>query len=344
MTIVYTQSADIANIQKYKLQDSVASKTKIIKPLYSHPYYDDYSNQLALFLYAKQKYTRFSMYHHDLKKSLEYSPNEQLNMGFGFNYKWLGIGIAFNFGFVNHDDKQYGKTKRLDMQTNIYMKKMVVDFYFQYYEGFYIKNVEDIFPDREQGHEEYIRPDIKTLSFGIGGMYVFNHDRFSYKSAFKQTAIQKKSAGSFLLGGQIFLEGIGADSSFFPEASHFGNLPKANEHNAVYFGVLSAYAYNLIIRKHFFVSMSFMASIHLGLTNTYLEDNTHHSNSIPVLHLQPRMAVGINKPKWYAGFSFVRDSFYELSDDEKREWAYSSNIGHFRIFIGRRFSWFIKEE
>jgi len=305
-----------------------------------NPYYEDYSQKFALFLYSKIKYNRFSVTNLAQKKTLFYSPNEQMNMGFGFHYKFLGIGIALNFGFINHDNKDYGKTRRLDLQTNIYMKKFVVDFYLQYYKGFYIQNPEDVFSEWNSEQRSYIRPDISSFDVGIGGMYVFNHERFSYKSAFLQTAIQKKSAGSFLLGGQIFFQGVVGDSTFFPQQSFFGDLPKAKGHSATYIGVLTAYAYNFIILKHYFFSVSMMGSIHLGATYTLMESGNEYTNILPVLHLQPRVALGMNRPKWYAGMSFVKDTYVELVDKKDSDWSYTFYSGNLRIFLGYRFDWF----
>ena len=50
------------SISKQK-EDSLSLATKQL-------YYQDYSDQLALFLYAKQRYSRFSLFHKELKKNL----------------------------------------------------------------------------------------------------------------------------------------------------------------------------------------------------------------------------------------------------------------------------------
>ena len=307
-------------------------------------YYDDYSNMLGLFLYAKQKYSSFGIYDISLDKTLLYSPNKQLNMGFGFNYKWLGIGIAFNLGFVNNDDELYGKTKRLDWQTNIYTSKAVFDFYLQNYEGHYIENPQQVFSGWKNGDAPYIRPDLRTVSLGLSGMYVFNHKKFSYKAAFMQTAVQKKGAGSFLLGASFFVQGIEGDSSIFPKGSDFDSLPPVIAHSAIYFGLRTAYAYNFIIAKHYFASISLAAALEFGKTANKLDDESVYVSWNPIIHLQPRMAFGYNKPKWYAGFSFVRDSYFEGSNRDVSDYEFSFKSGNFRLFAGMRFNWLSRKE
>jgi len=321
------------------VSDTIAEQTVLpVDTVKKNQYYVDYSDKFALFLYAKKKYNNFEITNNKLKKSLNYSPNAPLNIGFGFSYKWLGVGIAFNFNAVNNDDDKFGKTKRLDWQTNIYMKKVVIDFYLQSYKGFYLDNTNEIIGSSDGTY--YIRPDVVSLSVGIGAMYVFNHERFSYKSAFQQTAIQQKSAGSFLLGGDVYLESLHADSSLFPH--ELVNTPTISSmnHKAIYFGVLTAYVYNFIVKKQFFLSLSAMASIHLGFSETNHDGGKYKREAVPVLHMQPRAAIGINRPKWYAGFSFVSDAYGEIIDETKEDVSFVFSSGNYRIFFGWRFDWF----
>ena len=302
-------------------------------------YYDDYSNMLSLFLYAKQKYNNFGVLNDSLDKTITYSPNTQLNVGFGFNYQWLGIGIAFNLSFINNDDDKYGKTSRLDWQTNIYGNKMVYDFYLQSYKGFYLKNPTEVFLSWGKNQANYIRPDIETVALGLKGLYIFNSKRFSYKAAFMQTAVQKKSSGSFLLGASYFVQYITADSSFFPTNSYFESLPDVVTHSSIYFGINTGYAYNFILHKSYFVSLSFLASIEAAKITSVLSDKTETVRWAPVVHVQPRIALGYNKPKWYAGLSFVRDSFFEADELEHDDYDLFFRSGNFRVFAGMRFSW-----
>ena len=339
--------SDIVNASTLIVSDSshqALSQTKDSIVSIAENNIEDYSDKLALFLYAKNKFSQFGIYNKTINKRIEYSPNEQLNIGFGFNYKWLGIGLAFNFSFVNNDNDKYGLTKRLDWQTNVYLKKFVIDFYLQYYKGYYVQNPHEVFPEWKEGDDMYIRPDITTATLGFGAMYIFNHKKFSYKSAFLQTAIQKKSAGSFMMGGHLQLQSIQADSSILPEKSVFEDQPPAVAHRALYFGIITAYAYNFIIKKHYFASLSLLANLQLGSAKTKLEDGTIYSGFVPVFHLQPRIAIGINRPKWYAGVSFVNDVITELYNEENKDWALSFASGNFRIFMGYRFDWFEKKK
>jgi len=342
LLIIFIELSGITNVKALVISDSLLINLDSIN-INSGSNIEDYSNKLALFLYAKQKFSQFGIYNKGLNKRIEFSPNDRLNLGFGFNYKWLGIGIAFNFGFVNNDNDKYGITKRLDWQTNIYLKKFVFDFYLQYYKGYYVQNPQIVFPDWNEGDKMYIRPDIATTTFGFGAMYILNHKKFSYKSAFLQTAIQKKSAGSFMIGGHILMQSIHADSSIIPTQSIFEDQPPAIAHQGLYFGIITAYAYNFIIRKQYFASLSLLANLQLGSAKTKMADGTIYSGFVPVFHLQPRLAIGVNKPKWYAGVSFVNDVITELYNKENEDWSLSFASGNYRFFVGYRFNFFDKK-
>ncbi|MCK5775824.1 MAG: hypothetical protein KAH25_06605, partial [Bacteroidales bacterium] len=68
----------------------------------------------------------------------------------------------------------------------------------------------------------------------------------------------------------------------------------------------------------------------------------YQSDAVPVLHLQPRGSFGINKPRWFAGFSFVSDAYGEVINPEKKDVSFGFASGNYRIFLGWRFDWFSK--
>jgi hypothetical protein len=51
---------------------------------------------------------------------------------------------------------------------------------------------------------------------GVTGYRILNDRRFSYGSVLGQGGYQQRSAGSFLLGGNVFYSAINADSAFAP--------------------------------------------------------------------------------------------------------------------------------
>ncbi len=345
--LLFSFKVTIAALQAFTINDSLMQKSfskDTIWPKYSSNYFDDYSNMLGLFIQAKQKKSWFKITNPVTNDVIDYSPKNQVYMGLGFHYKLIGNGLSLNFGFLQYDKDEKDKTSRLDMHVNVIFKKLVYDFDLRYYKNFSLKNPEDVFPDSINIGQEYIRPDIQTAFLGVGAVYVFNYDKFSYRAAFTQTAIQKKSAGSFMLGSQIFLQGLKGDSSIFPSNSKFSNLPLVTIHSSLYIGLKMAYAYNFIIKKHFFVALTLASALEFGKSVSELEDGEVFPHYKPILHLQPRASIGLNKPKWYVGASYNRDTFLDLSSSEYKELVYSFRSENFRLFFGMRFNWLSRKK
>lgn len=296
----------------------------------------DLSDHFQVHFLGKQKYTRVLFRDDDFKTNLNYSPNEQLNVGFGFNYRFLGIGIAFNFKFINNDDLVYGDTKRIDWQINGYGKRSVIDLTFFYYQSYYLTNPSEIFQNWQVGDANYIRPDMKMSSIGLSYLYVFNNKKFSYKAAFISTAIQKKSAGSFLFGGQFHFLDLRSDSSFFPANSTFSRYNAIDKLNRNNMGLSFGYAYNLIVSHHFYISGGVSASPGIGLLNYRFKHNWPSIFIVPSISLTPRAAVGYNGLHYYFGISSsTQITFLELNSHNLPDLSWQN--GNFRFFIGKRF-------
>ena len=298
----------------------------------------DMSDNLDIHFYGKKKINTFSFSNNKTQDNLFYSPNQQVNVGFGFNYKWLGIGIALNFKFINNDDDIYGDTKRLDLQMNAYGKKFVTDFTFGFYSSFYIQNSKDVLLNPKYQTEYYIRPDISSLSFGVSNLYIFNHKRFSYKAAFVSTAIQKKSAGSLYVGPQFILLSIYSDSSFFPKNSTFEEFPSLTSFSRISIGALGGYAYNFIIAKQFYISTSLGMALSIGRQAYSVDDEVYLIKSVPSFDIMPRIAFGFNNERYYGGFSAVTkvSGFDALQQTENLGMVF--NYSNYRFFFGKRFN------
>ena len=297
----------------------------------------DLSGKLGLHFYGIRKTTELSFIDKAAKKSLIYTPNSSLNFGVGFNYKWMGLGLAFNFRFVNNDDWKYGKSSRLNLNMNIYGKKSVVDFTFFLYESFYLKNHRDNFPSWQAGDPNYIRPDMSFASVGLSYTYIFNHERFSYKAAFVSNAIQLHSAGSFFLGGQFLLSEAAADSSFFPTGTYFEKYPEIVDIGSSSIGLTMGYAYNFIIKKNFFISLSLALSPSLG--KVYFKTSGDSINTAPAFAgpVLPRIAFGYNTLKYYAGIS-INGKFSVIKPMGDNSLTVNYGYSRFRFYVGRHFN------
>ena len=119
----------------------------------------------------------------------EMEADRKATLSLGVSYLGFSVSLALNPG------KLLGKYHDYELNFNSYGKKFGFDFIYQDAKNF--KGWHD-----HEGLDRIELPDgifsLKTLN--INAYYVFNGSRFSYPAAMSQSYIQRRSAGSFLLG------------------------------------------------------------------------------------------------------------------------------------------------
>ena len=225
-------------------------------------YYVNFPQKIQLRLYLSRKYTGVLLDMVAGASRLRYLPNTPINLGAGFTYKWLTINVAHGFGFLN-PERGRGETRFLDLQSHQYFKKWNIDLFGQFYRGYYLSNP-------SANSNEYVRPDLGVTELGVMAQYVFNHDKFSFRAAYLNTELQKKSAGTWLLGGNIFYGQVKSDSSLAPS---FINANR--EFQKVRFikaGPLGGYAYTLVLAKNIYLSAAL--TMHLNFGKSWLDSGS----------------------------------------------------------------------
>ena len=151
----------------------------------------------------------------------------------GLSYRGLGASVAIN------PAKMAGKYTDYEFNVSYYSSRFSLD-------GSYHRS-STLSGDLTIGdHERHLEENDVNLKMGnLAAYYVFNHRRFSYPAAFSQSWVQRRSAGSFLLGLSIQYGHIEARDELRqrrPDLPDFnvriGNL-----------GIGGGYAYNLVVGK-----------------------------------------------------------------------------------------------
>lgn len=306
---------------------------------YDTNYIKDLSDKLSLRIYGINKFNKFSIYDEGSDHTLEYAPNNDLNLGIGINYKWFGIGLAFNFPFINNDDETYGSTNRLDFQMNVFTRKSLVDFYFQFYQGFYVENPQSYMDDWDIEKGYPTRPDIMTATLGASYLYMFKSEKFSARAAFIQTELQKKSAGSFVGGGFLSLFAMSADSSVIPNelSPVYDSILFFNQISVSSIGLAFGYSHTFVMWKKLYFSITLVPGISVqGYNMVYDENDDNRQGTKASFRMLNRIALVYNTEKWYSGITFQDDGFSNSTGQNNRN-TLSYDVGVLRIFYGRRF-------
>ncbi len=302
-------------------------------------YIEDLSDNLNLFVYGKTKYKRFGIENKQTNQRINYLPNDKFNVGFGFNYKWMGLGLAFNLPFINNDDDKYGKTKRFDAQMNVFTHRFLLDFYFNFYKGYYLSN--RLITSKLNNSKQYpLVPSMTTSDFGLSYYYILNHKKFSYRASFVQNERQKKMCGSMILGVIAHLSHTSADTSLTP-TSFLKDIDKIGKYKLNSFsdfdlGPMFGYAYNFVIRKKILITVSVVPGLVLQrlYARGHYEGKDYNIEKVKLgFVFNNRFAISYNGDFYFWGFNY--NDFHSLHNYEKI--LTSSNVGNFRFFWGRRF-------
>ncbi|MBI5218720.1 MAG: DUF4421 family protein [Bacteroidia bacterium] len=306
-------------------------------------YIENYSDSLSVQLAASSKYNKFEISSNPadskVSKVMRFNPNKKASLGFGVNYKWFGLSLGVAFPFLNNDDFKYGHTDQFDLQANFYLRKFIIDGYLQTYKGYYINNPLDFDTAWFNNRTNFpSRSDIQTASAGLAFSYVKNHKKFSYKAPFSQTERQKKRAGSWIFGGFFSIYYLGADSNIvkFAAAGSFNDSCKIRYAIIISEGVSAGYAYTFIIKKRYYISLSFMPGLAYQTSHLWIEGmQTGIKKSGVNLKTQARFAMGYSGEKYYWGFSAVSDEFV-MKNSTSSQLKYS--LGNIKFFFGRWFN------
>ncbi|WP_298708611.1 DUF4421 domain-containing protein [Chitinophaga sp.] len=303
-------------------------------------YVEDLTRDLTVRVYGSRKYNYYDMHDRRVDEALLYRPNANNNVGVGFNYKFIGLNLGFNLPFINNDDDRFGKTKYLDLQTHLYTRKLVVDFYGQYYQGYYSSTTRRFFDNAISGRVEGIRPDIINTNIGLHGQYIFNDKRFSYRAAFLQNEYQKKSAGSPLVGAELFAWQMRGDSALVPADARkdgfYEGMPFTRSSN-ISLAINAGYAYTLVIAEHWFITGSL--ALAAGVNRSVLGFNDGNGKEHGLgwqLNSTFRFAAGYNSRKYYVGVHYV-DISTRGGSPLPKTWQ-SFGAGNLRFSIVRRFA------
>ena len=306
-------------------------------------YIKSYRDVFSLRLLTSSKKSEFDVTDEVSGNTIEYEPNSTLNLGVGFTYKWFGLNLAFNFPFMNNDDDIYGKTQRLDIQSSIFARKYAIDLFFQYYKGYYVANPTIINPGWLPGDAYPIRGDIRSSSLGGTFSYIFNHNKFSYRAAFNFNERQKKSAGSFLVGGGVLIYNLLSDSGLVP-SQLFPDSVKAISIDGVKVNSLFAlggYAHTFVIRNWYF-TLALGLGPGLSSTKTKFPDNDFIKvrSKFSVI-TEFRGSVGYNSDAFYVGLSWFSGAF---AIDSSNDILITYSLSKIHFYVGYRFyKWFNKE-
>ena len=198
---------------------------------------------------------------------------------------------------------------------------------------------------------------IKARTLVMDGYYIFNKRRFSYKAAYRQSVIQRRSAGSWLAGAMLYYSDFRYDKD--PNANlilSMGDVGRIRQWQA---NVGAGYGYNFVPAKGWLISAMAMPMLTLynrvktdlfdsNLRQLSLDEEVHDDDELPKsdyriskmgsesrnsrisLNFNARLSITYN---WSRYFACVNGQFYNFRYHHKdhrgnlNDWYANAAIG-----------------
>jgi hypothetical protein len=251
---------------------------------------------------------------------LRYIPNNRFGVGVGIAYYPILLDVSINIKVFKED-----ASERLDFQGELLYKRNLFSLYIQDYKGFNITG--------DQISIKEFRPDIKSFTTGLSYLRILNPNKMSFSSVFTGGAMQKKSVGSFALGGSASIHRMSADSSIVPSSQreYFNDYALITEMLGINVSIKGGYSQVFVLPDGFFVFASLFPGIGISIKEitsieTYIPGDwlnleldfqvsfgyngsriystigvvSHHSNTS--LDYSIRMISRLGRIKWVVGF------------------------------------------
>lgn len=148
-------------------------------------------------------------------------------------YRGIGVGVALN------PLKWSGKNKDYELNLNSYGNRFGGEIVYQSSKTLHGDVVSD--NGTVQIDKGYVAMDAMNINL----YYVFNHRRFSYPAAFSQSYLQRRSAGSWMLG-------LSAEGSRVKITGNEAIGMEDGRIRMVEVGIGGGYGYNLVTRRWLF--------------------------------------------------------------------------------------------
>lgn len=307
-------------------------------------YIESFQEYITGRVYSSVKYTNFKVKDGNYEKELFYKSNRRLIYGIGATYGafTLNLGIPLPWVDANKDDDIYGTSDYLDLQSHLYWGRVNADLILQSYKGYYLSNPLDVMDDWQSEDKYPIRGDIRNISLGTDIVYVFNSDRYSYRATFNQNEWQKKSAGSFLAGVNIYALFTRADSSIILDSlayPEFFDKVNFNKSNLFAIGPTAGYAHNFVMFSHLFLMLHWTGSVTAGFSHMMSQDNGSADKSGFSMNFASnfRLGMGYNSKLWFVGLTYLNIAWRNQTSVDKGQLVF--NTGNFRFNVVRRFKY-----
>jgi hypothetical protein len=227
-----------------------------------------------------------------------YFKNSTNQVGLGLSYKIFGAEISFSLPQQKLVDSSLQNLKQFRLGFSFTGRKFAGRVYLNNSKGLVVSDALKRFQSE---------PDVKMFKTGAQMIYIFNDPEYSLKAAVLQTEIQRRTAGSVLIKGELFFHSINTGSGLVIAdrdlISVYGDQAGLNYARGPGLLIMPGYGMNF----SFFDGQLYvapMAFLGAGASyNFYRGKLGSHSKTNLLIGGMSQLNFGYNSPVMYTNFS-----------------------------------------
>lgn len=239
-----------------------------------------------------------------------------LNLSVG--YLGLSLGVSVN------PASWAGRYKDYEFNLNSYSNRWGIDLIYhnQQSAGGWI---------RREGMEQVDIPHgaVRSKTANVNAYYAFNHRHFSFPAAFSQSYIQRRSAGSWLMGFSLMWQRLESDRDD-------GNDIPVSKLNSINIALGAGYGYNLAMKRRWLLHLSALPTLIVWNQNRLWNGHKWQREQmhVPDIILTGRLALVKNYRQNFMGASLIFN--FSAIGEASRQSVHTTKW-RARLFYGWRF-------
>ena len=302
--------------------------TCLLLPFVSFSQYDSayvkrYPGRLGIALYQSKPSYNINIVNSAIKEGafneLDYRTMANYITGVGLHYDKLSFFGGFKTPGESNPRK--GKTKSSQFNLAFTGMKLRIEGSLRYYTGFYDDNSSKYIPSFTDTTDFWQNGNMKTSSWKAKVIFFLNRkSRFSYGAAYINNMRQMKSAGSFLLTGNVYQFNLKNDGPIVPPFVDTLFMPYQAMDNLKSFGISVGFGYTHTFAIFKRLYLNFLISIGVENQSLNLYDNGQvlfAKKRTIFSSYDLRSSFGYNSNRFYISIQNIVDgNFYKINNLE----------------------------
>lgn len=269
---------------------------------------------------------------------LDHSTNNPSQYGLGLSLGWLSGEVTFTIPGVSVADPLKGTTRSRNYGVGITARRLIARAFFNGSEGFFPEQPALADSAWTSSSPYPTRADIRSNTFLASVNYALSAKRrFSFKAALLQTERQRRSAGTFLAGGTLWMNDIRSGAPFIPStasAAFLGNTSFDRVGRTV-IGATIGYTHTLVFMRKGFITGALVPGLSIQQQDIGLTDGTERLGDWHVgAVLESKLGLGYNGDRFYTA---LNGATYFSSADTGEGLNVLTGFRFVRFTLGLRF-------